>query len=152
MTSSDAIFRVKLDGPGVAVDKEISQEMAAAIMQVALGGGLVPSGGGGVAQDARDAQRSGPRLSLREFLESASARSNPEMMTCFAAYLRDYGGQEEFSREDIKACFKQAGETLPANFPRDFQKAVQSGWIAEERAGSGRYYLTRKGEEAIRAG
>ncbi|MDP2816518.1 MAG: hypothetical protein Q8O19_07550 [Rectinemataceae bacterium] len=152
MTSSDAIFRVKLEGPGVAVDKEISQEVAVAIMQVALGGGLPPSGGGDAARDARGAQKNGPRLSLREFLESASARSIPEMMTCFAAYLRDHGGQEEFSREDIKACFKQAGETLPGNFPRDFQKAIHNGWVAEERAGSGRYYLTRKGDEAIKAG
>lgn len=149
MTSSDVVFRVKLDGPGVAVDKEISQETAVAIMQVALGGA---SGLNAVVAHELRAEGRKPRLSLREFMESANARSNPEKMTCFAAYLRDYSDQSEFGREDIKVCFKQAGETLPGNFGRDFQKAVQSGWIAEERANSGRYYLTRKGEEAIRTG
>jgi hypothetical protein len=91
-----------------------------------------------------------PRISLREFLDQVGARSNPEKITAFASFLRDHQQQEDYSRDDLRACFRSAGEALPGNFARDFQMAVQSGWIAEEHGKPGRYYLTRKGDDAIR--
>lgn len=138
-------FRLTLAGPGVSIDKEVTQEVALAVLQVALGGRVAPSGGS--AASAPDS--TGPRLSLREFIDLVGVRSNPEKIAAFAAYLRDHAGQEDVARDDIKSCFKSAGEPMPGNFPRDFAGAVQAGLIAEDPKKPGRFYLTRKGEELV---
>ncbi len=146
---ADDDYRVTLSGPGVSLDKAVSQQVALAILQMALGGGTGPSGPV-VAETPTGAERREPRLSLREFLDAAAARSNPEKIAVFAGYLRDHLLQDDFSREEVKSCFRSAGEPLPGNFARDFQLAVQNGWVAEDHGKPGRYYITRKGDETVR--
>jgi hypothetical protein len=149
MSSADP-FRVTLHGPGVQVDKQIDQAAALAILRVALGDMNVSASTVEPPKGAEAAEKQRPRLSLREYLDSVDARSNPEKITAFGSYLRGHAGQEDFTREDIKASFRSAGETLPANLPRDFGSAAQNGWIAEDPAKGGRFYVTRKGEEAVK--
>jgi hypothetical protein len=143
-------FRVTLHGPGVQLDKQIDQAAALEILQVALG---EVNGRGSAAEprkgtEASEKQR--PRLALREYLDAIDARSNPEKIVAFGSYLRDHVGQEDFTRDDMKASFRSAGESLPANLPRDFGSAAQHGWIAEDPAKAGRFYVTRKGDEAVK--
>jgi len=92
---------------------------------------------------------SGQRVSLREYLQSAALdRGIHTKILAVGRYLRDFEGQSDFTREDIRNQFRSAGEPQPANFPRDFQKALRAAWIAEDRQ-NGRYYVTRTGDQEI---
>lgn len=77
----------------------------------------------------------------REALDVSGAQRNPEKIVALGAYVLEDGG-ETFKVEDIKTQFRRARETLPGNLPRDLNKAIASGWIAEDKPGE--YYLTSK--------
>jgi len=143
-------FRFSLHGPGVAIDKEVDQSVALALMQVALGASrqnAIISSSSGASASSVGAR---PQLSLREFVDGVRAKSNPEKMTAFGIYVREHLGRESFSRDEIKGLFRSAGEALPANFPRDFKSAIQSGWIAPDQGAVDLYYVTRRGDEMIK--
>jgi hypothetical protein len=125
------------------------------VMQLMFGGspkdllGLATSGNEEVRPtDAQQLQRM-QRLSIREFIEEVGGRSFHAKVAAIGQYMRDHEGQQDFTREDVKVRFRSAGEIMPGNFPRDFQKALQAGWIAEDPQSRGRYYVTRRGDEAI---
>lgn len=142
----DAKVKLTLKGAGLALERTIDAAVAARVIQLVLHG--EPASGSAHALSSNDVYR-GPRLSFREFLDRVQPKSNSEKIAAFAGYLRDHVGQEDASKDEIKACFRTAGDSLPGNFHRDFQNTVQSGWIAEDPAKPGRFYLTRKGEEFV---
>jgi hypothetical protein len=49
----------------------------------------------------------------------------------------------------VKARFRNAGEPVPGNLPRDFTWTISNGWIAEDAHNLGHYYVTQKGKTAI---
>lgn len=77
----------------------------------------------------------------REALDLSGAKTNPEKIVALGQYvLQD--GVETFKVDEVKAQFRRARETAPANFSRDLTAAVQAGWIAQ---GDGdEYYVTNK--------
>jgi len=79
--------------------------------------------------------------SAREALDISGAKTNPEKIVALGEYVLQDGG-DTFKVEDVKAQFRRARETPPANFSRDLSVAVQAGWIAE--ADPGEYYTTSK--------
>ena len=133
------------------VDQQVDKAAALAILRVALGDPDVKSGPGESKAEAESAGKRQPRLSLREHVDAVGARSNPEKIKAFGVYLRDCQEKDDFSKDDIKGCFRSAGELLPANFPRDFNATIQNGWISEDHEKSGRYYVTRKGDEVTKS-
>jgi hypothetical protein len=98
--------------------------------------------GGGPSAGTRARQQGGPAVaSAREALDLSGAKTNPEKIVALAEYVLQDGG-ETFKVEDVKAQFRRARETAPANFSRDLSAAVQAGWIAQ---GDGEeYYVTNK--------
>jgi hypothetical protein len=79
--------------------------------------------------------------SAREALDLSGAKTNPEKIVALGQYVLQDGG-ETFKVEDVKAQFRRARETAPANFSRDLAVAVKEGWIAQ---GEGEeYYVTNK--------
>ncbi len=79
--------------------------------------------------------------SARDALAISGAKTNPEKIVALGEYILQDGG-ETFKVEDVKAQFRRARETPPANFSRDLSIAVQAGWIAEAEVGE--YYTTSK--------
>lgn len=152
----ESTYELSLKGPGITISKSIDAGTAAAIAQIAVGGakahrplvenrGMVSSKSLPICTDQP--------LSLREFLQQV----NPSIgihakILAVGRYMRDFEGQADFSRDDIRTRFRTAGEPQPANFPRDFQKAVRAGWIAEDPGNRGRFYVTRTGDELIDQG
>lgn len=141
-TDDDRKVKLTLKGAGLAFERIIDAAVAAHVIHTVL-------------QDepnlniGANAVQRGPRLSFREFLDHVQPKSNSEKIAAFAGYLRDHVGQEDASKDEIKTCFRTAGDALPGNFHRDFQNTIQSGWIAEDPAKPGRFYLTRKGEDFV---
>lgn len=148
---SEIAYEIRLSGPGIKIDKHIDQSTAFAVLQMVFGGAGGAEGptAASAPHDRSSQPRQQPPLSVREFLESSRAKTNSERIATFGAFLRDHQKQQDFTREDIRVSFKNAGEPLPGNLARDFQATLQEGWIAEDHQNSGRYYVTRKGDELI---
>jgi hypothetical protein len=148
------LWKVSVAGPGITADKDVGQAVALAVLQLLYGNapptapaGLLPVARSGAATSA--VTRPGQPVSIREFLEETAGKTIHAKITVVGRFMRDHENQSDFSREDIKSRFRSAGEVMPANFPRDFQKALQAGWIGEDPQNRGRYYVTRRGDEAI---
>lgn len=145
-------YHLVLKGPGITIDKVVDVRIAGAIAQMTFAGvGALPA-----ATDQRAGQKltvpstPGQRLSLREFLQTTVAgRGIHIKILAVGRYLRDHEQQDDFGRDEVRARFRSAGEPQPANFARDFQKAVRAGWIAEDHQNTGRFYVTRTGDEEI---
>lgn len=144
-------YKLRLEGEGITLNRELTEEVALAVINVALGGAptAAPSprtggAGGAAATPARASSGETPG----EFIESLSATTNGEKIVAFGAFLHDDRGQADFTREDIKAMFRAAHESPPANFPRDFRAALASNEIAEEGS-TERYFVTKTGRKAL---
>jgi hypothetical protein len=151
---SAVVYRLKLEGPGFSINKEVEAGVAAAIAQITLGG--FPAGRGGqhtLGASSASALSSGQPMSLREFLQRVATSANiPTKILAVGRYLRDQENRPDFDRDEIRDQFRAAGEPQPANFPRDFRAAVQEGWIAEDPKNRGRFYVTRTGDETLDRG
>ncbi len=90
--------------------------------------------------------------SLREYLDAAGANTKVEIITTIVSYLIDVVNQDDVGKEEILDSFGKAREQLPANFSRDFNAALASGYIAECRNPKGRYYVTKSGTDAVKSG
>jgi hypothetical protein len=88
-------------------------------------------------------------LSIRELIQAKKPGSHPEFITLFAYYREKQENQPSFSRDDLKRYYPLSREHPPANYDRDFVKAIQKGWIHEDGANS---YITSKGMEVVAAG
>lgn len=88
-------------------------------------------------------------MSLREFMEEAGAKRNPEKIVAIGAYLVRTLNQESFTRKEVKLQFKNAGEPVPGNYTRDFDWAVSNGWLAPIHGGHKDYWVTDTGLDAI---
>jgi hypothetical protein len=87
--------------------------------------------------------------SPREALEVSGAQKNPEKIVALAAYVLRDGG-ETFKLDDVKAQFRRARETPPANFSRDLGIAIASGWVIEDS--DGEYVLHNKFDSIFNGG
>ncbi len=151
-------FSVSVVGPGVTIEKKVSQTQASEIINflmtgkapssapaTAAGGSNSPVGSSnGAAAHTR-------RTSLREFLDDHEATRNPDKITAIGAYLEQVEGKDGFTRDDVRLKFRSAGESAPGNYGRDFSWAMQSGWIAEDPQNAGTFFVTKKGRAAIDA-
>lgn len=144
--TSNSVYKLSLLGSGISIDREIDQATAERVVQAVFGAQRMEG-----AQPSRvgDESYHGQQVSLREVLEESGAKTMPEKIVAIGAYLRDHQMQTSFTREDNKGRFRTAGEPIPANYPRDFGKAIQAGWIAEDHQNRGQYYVTRRGDEAL---
>jgi hypothetical protein len=145
-------YHLSLKGPGITINKIVDPRTAGAIAQMTFGGHepdapCVDQAGVLGPMALRLSVR---RASIREYLQTAALdRGIHTKILAVGQYMRDLESQSDFSREDIRSRFRSAGEPQPANFPRDFQKALRAGWIAEDHQNRGRYYVTRTGDEEI---
>lgn len=141
-------YKLKLEGGGVTVDREVSEDQARQIVAVVMGGAALAAPLTRSASGIVTPRASG-QTGLREFIDQVSAERNPEKILAIGAYLIDKLGQEHFSREDVKAQFKNAGEGVPGNYPRDFKWAVTAGWIAPNPQAEDHFFVTDTGHQAL---
>lgn len=149
-TEKPQSYTLTLKGDGVSISREIDEITATAVIQAMMGSGI-----GAASPFNRDRQASVPpsglRKSLREALDEAEAKRMPDKIVTIGEFLISQAGQEDFSKEDVRARFRAAGEAAPGNFGRDFAWTVSNGWVAEDPNNPGRYYVTQTGKAAIEA-
>lgn len=157
---SDAMYKLSITGPGVAIERDITDGQLIQIVSIALGSEswpvVPPSGNLPVdlevsAPDSRSAPPSTqkPKLSIREFISSLKTDSNPARIAAIALYIREHLGEDRLDRGSIANWFTKAGLSVPRNLPRDIQNAVRQGLIAVDPQSSDRFYVTAKGEKEL---
>jgi hypothetical protein len=145
---AEVTYRLSLMGEGITVEREVSADVARDIIAVVLGG--VANVRGPRPAPVGSALRTAASVSLREFIDAAEAKKNPQIVTAIGLYLMDHEGQERFTRGEVKERFSDAGEPAPANIGRDVALAKTSGWIAENPRNE--FYVTDGGRRAVEAG
>ncbi|MFE6913838.1 hypothetical protein [Streptomyces rubiginosohelvolus] len=98
-----------------------------------------------------EGRRQGLAESPRQALELSDAKTIPEKMTAFAAYLLHEEGREVFTQSDIRRLFQRARERIPSHFSREFDKAVRAGWIHEGEE-KGQCYVSESAKSVIEEG
>jgi hypothetical protein len=135
-----ATYTLSLKGEGITVERVVSADVARDIIAVVMGGEAAPM---------RGSTRPTTGIALREFIDSADAKKNPQIVTAIGLYLIDHEGQERFTRGQVKTKFSDAGEPMPSNIGRDVAVAKTSGWIAENPRNE--FYVTDTGRRAVEA-
>lgn len=158
-------YHVTLKGGGLALDREVNEQQAWAVLAVVFeqqhAGHVTgvprrqhdPRAGTQDQKEQSWGEQGAPNephttLSVGEFLEQCHAKRNPDKITAIGVYLQDHGGISKFTREDVKQQFPKAGERIPGNHSRDFRVAVSSKWLSESEDGPG-YYVTNAGRTAV---
>jgi hypothetical protein len=148
-SGSDAMEKtlVTVKGPGVSVTREVTDEQAAAILNVILRPVSAAPRGGLGGRGSAGKEISG---SLAEFFRNTAPRRNPDKILTIAHYMKTVEGKD-FLPDDILARFKEVGEPPPGNFNRDFRWTKRNGWIASD-VKTGQYYVTANGSAAVEGG
>lgn len=144
-------YTLSLKGEGMAVEREIDEDMALEVL------GIVMGGGGGVdtthAEDKQGASRAkarrNGRQSLREYLDEVQAKRNPDKILAIAKYAIENTDKGTVTRNDVKTGFKDAAEAVPGNYGRDFRWVVRNGWLAQDSSNKNEFYVTDTGSEAL---
>jgi hypothetical protein len=153
MSDESESYTVQIEGQGLSFTRKIDAPTLGRVMNAMLGGIETPLSNP-MASGVREEESVGieRKLSLREFLQEAGAKRYPDKIVAIGHYLEEIEANPGFTKDDIKARFRTAGEPPPGNFPRDFSAAVGLGWIAEDPTNPGQLYVTRSGREAIEQG
>lgn len=142
---SENLTKISITGK-LTYSDEITISQATKIIEY-LNLGAFGAAGGSPAESLLDSSTTETDIKKvenpREALEVSGAQKNPEKIVALAAYfLQD--GPDTFKPDDVRATFRQARETPPANFTRDLGLAVAAGWVMEDKGVAGEYYLTSK--------
>ena len=143
-------FTLKLTGDGMMIEREVTPEVAHAIVGLILGGSVAPTTT--IAQPAAlnpAAVGAAPALSVREFLEAHTAKRIPEQIACIALYLKKQHNATVFTKKELVKGFEDAQEPVPSNLHRDIAWATKNGWIAPKTGTKNSFYLTGTGENAV---
>jgi hypothetical protein len=144
---SDKSIRITITGK-VGYEDDITVAQAARIITflnveddgASLGPGL-HAGSDTLAAGSTSRKPANGVGSAREALDLSGAKKNPEKIVALGQYVLQDGG-DTFKVEDVKAQFRRARETAPANFSRDLSTAMKEGWIAQGEGDE--YYITNK--------
>jgi len=143
---SETRFQIKLTGPGLNFETDITPEKASHIVQICLGGSSLPSH---ILDKQVRTEAGKDNLSVVEHFNQYNPRRNPDKILCFASYIIDILGRESFEPEEIKPYFQKCGEPTPKNFSRDFRWAISNGWLDECLDNPGHFYITSSGRKAL---
>jgi hypothetical protein len=171
--SADAgAFEVSVKGDGISVVRHVDQDTALSVIATLLGGGSstfarssppVDRGASrpqtfSVAQepqsgvpDERDGILADPRITVGEFIHACNALRYPAKITAIGYFLQVRNNAQSFTKDQVKAQFRPAGEALPGNFPRDFSDAISKRWLAPSPGDKDQYFVTNTGIAAIGA-
>jgi hypothetical protein len=170
--SAEEAFEISVKGEGIEVVRSVDRLTALEVIRVVLGSGsglaasipasprraarLQSPGGsrpssGGVSGTPAGGPLIDARTTVGEYITSCDAQGFPAKITAIGNYLEFRNQVDYFSKDDIKAQFRPAGESLPSNFPRDFNDAISKRWIAVSPHDKDQYFVTNTGKAAIEA-
>jgi hypothetical protein len=147
-------YKIRLTGPGLSLEREVDGETAFQVVGLLIAPGGTPPAlrtppGSGAA--AAHSPRQPTRVAVGEYVRDARPKRYSEKILAIGAWLEDHQGVHSFTRDEVKAQFRNLGEPPPQNMSRDFQTAVSFGWLSPDADQSNAYWVTNTGREAIAA-
>ena len=159
-------YSVQLSGPGLDFKRDLSESNAHELLIWLLKGGKLGSSQtssiaaiehhpstpvGSEHTKSKPATPSyGVLMSVREFADEYEPKRVPDKIASFALYLREHRNTREFKREEIVSLFQESAEPVPKNIGRDLKWTQSIGWIAISHTDRQAFYLTNRGEEAVK--
>lgn len=145
------IAKVTVDGPGIAITREVTEATMSPIIALLFGVAAVPAGGSGGQEGQAQASKRvqfNNQLTLGEFIVDTGAKTFPHKI-CAAGYYLINQGTESFTREEVRSALADAHEDMPANFARDWGTAASTHLIASKQGEPGQFIIPRIGRTAI---
>ena len=151
MTKKTEKILVKIEGVGLNYSEEVSRTVAGKIMDFCLSGDET-----GLSQPSfenlKKEKTESVRESAPEYIERHAPRRNPDRILTMAGYLKEVISKLSFSPNEIRSLMKDSGESIPANFTRDFKWVIKSGWIGMGDKKKKQYYITNTGLKVLNNG
>lgn len=138
-------YKIMLSGEGISVEKILDRRTAFAVVATIMGEPQDTP----IAAHGATTKNTAPPKSLREFLNEVDAKTSVEKIAAMGYFMCENLGQNSFTKDEVKAKFAVAKEAMPANFSRDFGKALKSGLINEVHGEKGNFYVTSTGMKEI---
>ena len=153
-------YKIKIEGAGLSIDREVSKEIGEQIVVLLLTGSpnTAPAGQAAVNHPpvvtskpatTQHQTSTNPDTSIREFLDGCEAKRVPDKITAIGKYLKRHHNQMDFDKNDMIANFENAAEPIPKNIARDIKWTLKAGWIALKSGTKDRYYVTNSGKTAV---
>jgi len=154
-------FVVQVEGPGVDVKREVPVDVGLKVLALLFTGDLEFRGKAATPAGPKTGEKpETPRnsanareedvVSVREYLNQHKPNRIPDKITTIGCYLKQHRGVSSFTKDDLVKAFEEAAEPIPKNLARDLKWAVRIGWIAPKPGEKGVYYVSNKGEQAVR--
>lgn len=152
MVDSNDTFEIKISGPGINVERTVSQETALSVVGALMGGHQFRKGVPLSATKTKEPLNQGdrPAQTLREFLNESGAKTNKEKIAAIGQYTSAANERGTFTTEDIRSGFRTAHEPPPKNLSRDINSACAAGWIHQSEE-SGDFFVTNSGLQSLDA-
>lgn len=160
--AAPAFAKVKVTGPGIAIERPVNEAAMASIIAILFGARLpAPDGGGGGTGGGAGGGTGGAGtggggatqwdadLTLGEFLVETQAKTFPQKICAAGYYMIRFEGASSFNREDVRTALGNAHEDMPANFSRDWSAAAGTNLIATKQGESGQYIVPTTGRKAV---
>lgn len=157
-------YFVKITGPGIDLERDISKALGEQLVVMIMTGGRTQGGGGVTSssihpetptspeiQTGNMAVPEQPSMSIREFFNDCQPKRNPDKILTIGVYLKRFMEKGSFKRDDVVEMFAKAADPVPANISRDIRWTVNAGWIAQPLKDDTSYYVTNDGEKVVEA-
>src|SRR2546428_935717 len=110
MADPSRSLHITLTGPGISIDRDVPEDVAAAVVKLVLGGKLEEA----LHVDRPSTPPAGLE-SLAELFAKHAPKRNPDKIALIAYHLKR-AGELTFTKQEVRHGFRRAGEREPGNF------------------------------------
>jgi hypothetical protein len=144
-------YRLKLTGPGVTLDRDVSEEVAREILNLTMGGPARAPGlrvpGGSAAVDGATGRSAA--TTPKAFLAAKRPQTDVQRVTCLAYYLTHHRETPAFKTGDLTKLNTEAAQPKLSNPTVAVQNATAASYLSA--AGQARKQITNHGESVVEA-
>jgi hypothetical protein len=146
----EEIYKLILKGEGLALERDISQEMAYKIVVGILGGNVsIPKEMVKVQENPAQVPLGGNVPKPEDFMVQKSPKTEIERVTCLAYYLCVYRERQQFKTKDLTELNREALQEQLTNPSAAARNATACGYLS--LVGGGKKQITTKGKALVDA-
>jgi hypothetical protein len=141
-------YKLKLTGPGITIDRPVSEVIARRVTALIMGGGITEDSVGGEGSAIGEIY-SVADISPKAFMTAKRPLTDMERVTCLAYYLTHKKGITSFKTRDLIDVNIAAAQPKMSNASVAARNAVQNHYLS--LAGNGKKQITAQGDSVVEA-
>jgi len=142
-------YNLKLTGPGVTIDRSVSEAIARRVTALVMGGGGITGDIGGGEETHIGEVEGGEHLSPKAFMTAKRPSTDMERVSCLAYYLTHTKRITTFKTRDLIDLNIAAAQPKMSNASVAARNSVQHEYLS--LAGAGKKQITARGEALVEA-